>query len=294
MDEIDLIILRKLLYNCRLTYRELGDITDMSVSAIHKRIKKLEDDGIITAYIARPSSIALKYLNVVIFGKSNAKSMDVISKEIGQHECIDGVGILGGKRLYIGVLLRDISELQEISSYVSKTGQINEPTVGILNYPYLIQPEPLTNTDYKILKTLNRDARKPIVDIADDLGLSARTVRRRLDRMIENNLASFTLEWLPLYENTFITVFHLYLNEGTDINSKIQHLSEIYSQNMIYCVNFSNIPNLILLSIWNATAQDSQRILEELQTEGFKDVIPHIFYSMKWYDCWIDQLLRTK
>ena len=66
MDEIDLIILRKLLYNCRLTYRELAEITDMSVSAIHKRIKKLEDNGTIHAYIARPSVIALKYLNVII------------------------------------------------------------------------------------------------------------------------------------------------------------------------------------------------------------------------------------
>jgi len=294
MDEIDLVILRKLLYNCRLTYRELAELTDMSVSAIHKRIKKLEDDGTIHTYIARPSLMALKYINVVIFGMSNAKSMDMISEELGQHDCIDGVGILGGKRLYIGVILRDILELQELSSYVSKVGQITEPTVGILNYPYSIQPESLSNTDYKILKTLNRDARKPIVDIADDIGLSARTVRRRIDRMIENNLVSFTLEWLPLYESTFITVFHLYLNEGVDINSRINHLSEIYSQNMIYIVSFSNIPNLILLSIWNKTAQDSQRILGELQTEGFKDVIPHIFYSMKWYDCWLDQLLRSK
>ena len=237
-----------------MTYRELAEITDMSVSAIHKRIKNLEDDGIITAYIARPSAIALKYLNVIIFGKSNAKSIDAISKELGQHECVDGVGILGGKLLYVGVLLRDVSELQELSGYVSRTGQISEPTVGILNYPYVIQPEPLTSTDYKILKTLNRDARKPIVDVADDLGLSARTVRRRIDRMIENNLAEFTLEWLPLYENTFITVFHLYLNEGTDLNFTIQHLSEKYSQNTIYIVSFSNIPNLILLSVWNKTA----------------------------------------
>ena len=52
MDEIDLIIVRELLQNSRLTYRELADMTDMSVSAIHKRIRNLEDDGIINAYIA--------------------------------------------------------------------------------------------------------------------------------------------------------------------------------------------------------------------------------------------------
>ena len=40
MDEIDLIIIRKLLLeNSRLTYRELAEITNMSVSAIHNRIR---------------------------------------------------------------------------------------------------------------------------------------------------------------------------------------------------------------------------------------------------------------
>jgi DNA-binding Lrp family transcriptional regulator len=37
MDEIDLIILKKLIENSRVTYRELGDLVDMSVSAVHKR-----------------------------------------------------------------------------------------------------------------------------------------------------------------------------------------------------------------------------------------------------------------
>lgn len=64
MDEIDLIIQQKLLGNSRLTYMELAEITNMSVSAVHKRIKKLEKDDIITAYIARPSLLALNCLAV--------------------------------------------------------------------------------------------------------------------------------------------------------------------------------------------------------------------------------------
>jgi len=56
----------------------------------------------------------------------------------------------------------------------------------------------------------------------------------------------------------------------------------------------SNIPNFITLHTWAKTPQDSQKIHKELQTEGFKDIIPHIFLSVKYYDCWLDQLLRTK
>ena len=293
MDEIDLTILRKLLENSRITYRELAEITNMSVSAVYKRIKNLVDDGITNAFIARPSLLALKYLSVLIFGRSNAKSMTAISKELGQHESIKFVGITGDKFLYISAFLRNISELQDYSAYVSKTAQISEPTIAILNLPYITTPEPLTTIDYKILKALNKDARKPITDIADEVGLSAKTVRKRLNRMIENKLASFTIEWMP-QKNSFIVVFHVTLNEGTDVNSTIQHINEKYSQNIAYCFSFSNIPNFIAVHTWAKNAQDSQRIQEELQTEGFKDVIPHIYLSAEWYDCWVDQLLRTK
>ena len=294
MDEIDLIFWQKLSVNSRLTYRELAEMIDMSVSTVHKRIKRLEEDGVITAYIARPSILALNCLAVVIYGTSNSRSMEAVSKELGQHENILSIAIASGKFLYISAIVRNRSELQDYSSYVSRTAQISDPTIGIVNLPYTSFPEPLTGIDYKILKSLNRDARKPIIDIADDTGLSAKTVRKRLDRMIENNLASFSIEWTPLYKDSFVTVFHIDLNEGTDMNSIIKHFYDKYSQNIVFCAGFSNIPNLILLETWSRTARDSQLILEELQTEGFKDVIPHIFLSIGWYECWIDQLLRTK
>ena len=294
MDEIDLLILKKLFETSRLTYRELAEITNMSVSAVHKRINKLVDDEIIEAFIARPSAIALKYLIVSIFGRSNAKSMDIVSKELGQHENIFHIAIGSGKFLYITGLLRDISGMRDYSGYVSNTAQISEPTIGIVNLPYITTPEPLTTLDYKILKTLNRDARKPITDIADDVGLSAKTVRKRLNRMVENNLVDFSFEWSEKAENNLTTGFHIYLKEGTNIDSTIQYLYEKYSENIIACLSYSNIPNFITMYTWTKNPQESQKIQEKLQTEGFKDIIPYIALSGNNYDCWVDQLLRTK
>ena len=83
MDEIDLLIQQKLLQNSRLTYRELAEITDISVSAVHKRLKKMEEDEIIIAYNARPSLFALNYLPILIFGTSSAKSIDTFPFVIG-------------------------------------------------------------------------------------------------------------------------------------------------------------------------------------------------------------------
>ena len=293
MDEIDFIILKKLLENSRVTYRELGEIINMSVSTVHKRVNKLVEEGIIDGFIARPSVISLKYLWVLIFGTSSAKSMGDVSKELGQHESIKAIAIAGNKYFYISAYLRNISELQEFSSYVSKTAQMAEPTVGIINMPYITEPEPLTQIDYKILRSLNKDSRKSITDITDDTGLSPKTVRKRLDRMIENNLAEFIIELRLLYKDCFVNIFHLFLNEGTNMNSALNHINEKYSQNFSHCLSYSNIPNFITLHTWAKTPQDSQKIHKELQTEGFKDIIPHIFLTAMYYDCWLDQLLRT-
>ena len=295
MDEIDLVIQQNLMNNSRLTFRELAEITNISVSAVHKRIKKMEEDEIITVYNARPSILALNYLAVLIFGSSNAKSIDSVCKELGQHESIISIAIASGKFLYISAYLRNLSELQDFSSYVSRTAQINDPTIGLFNELNASFQESLTTIDYKILKSLNRDARKPLVDIADDVGLSAKTVRKRLDRMVENNLAMFSIEWAPLYKDSFVTIFNLELelNSKTDVNSIIKHLYVKYSQNIIVCASFFNIPNFILLDIWTKTPRDSQLIQEQL-IEGFNDVVPHIILSINWYTCWVDQFLQTK
>ncbi len=294
MDEVELIIIRKLLENSRLTFRELAEITSLSVSTIHKRIQSLIDDGTINAFIVRPTMVSLKGLWLLASGTSNAKAMDLVSQELGNHETVNLVTIASGKFLYIGAYLRDISELQEFTSFLTKASQISDPTIGIINIPYITTPETLSSIDYKILKTLNRDARKSLTDIGEDVGISAKTVRRRLDRMIENNLAFFTIEWTPKSENNFITVFHLFLHEGTDIKSTILHITEKFSPNIAYVLSYSNIPNFITIHTWTKSSKDSQGIQEAIQDEGFKDVIPHIVLYGNYYDCWVDQLLRTK
>ncbi|MFW9773873.1 MAG: winged helix-turn-helix transcriptional regulator [Candidatus Thorarchaeota archaeon] len=294
MDENDILIIRNLLENSRITYRELSEMINISISAIQKRIKKLEEDGVIITYSARPSVIALKCLWILAFGTSTAKSLDLVSKELGRHESVRFVGITGAKFMYVSALLRDISELQEFGSFVSETAHISDIIIGIINVPYLTTPEPLTKIDYRILKPLNRDARKPIADIADDLGLSAKTVRRRLNYMVENNLVTFSIEWMPVYENSFINLFHIYLNEGTDLISTIQKISDKCYPNIAYCFTFSNIPRFFTLTIWTKNAQESHKFQKDLESEGFKNIVPHIFITASWYECWVDQLVRTK
>jgi DNA-binding Lrp family transcriptional regulator len=177
---------------------------------------------------------------------------------------------------------------------VARTAQISDPVIGIIDIPYITTPEPLTSIDYKILKSLNKDARKTVTDVADDVGVTTKTVKKRIDRMVENNLVDFSFLWSDKAENNLTTGFNLYLKEGTGINSIIEHLYKEYNENIIACLSYSNIPNFLTMHTWTRNTQESQEILEKLEKEGFQEVVPILVLFTKFYDCWVDQLLRTK
>ncbi len=294
MDEVDLALVKMLMANSRLTYRDLANETKLTITAIHKRVQHLVDTGIIETFIARPNITALKGIAIGAWGTTKAKSIDEISIKLGEHESTFFVGSLSGKFIHLGAFLRDISELQNFSTFVAKTGQIEEPTIGIVSMPYPSMPEFFKNIDYKILKALNCDARKSIGDVADEVGISAKTVKKSIERMISNQLASFTIAWAPKTENNFVTNFYLSLQENSSIQVVLQHLVEKFGQNMVYCLAYSNIPNFLVMTTWAKSPGDMQKIEEELQKEGFKDVVPRIVLNGKYFDCWLDDLLLKK
>lgn len=52
MDQIDRLILRELQRNCRLTNVELAQRVNLSESATLRRVRTLENDGVISQYVA--------------------------------------------------------------------------------------------------------------------------------------------------------------------------------------------------------------------------------------------------
>ena len=128
----------------------------------------------------------------------------------------------------------------------------------------------MTSVDYKIIKSLRQNARKAVVDIADETGLSAKTVKKQIDSMLENQLIRLTWEWNPIYENCIVTVFTLHLADGMDLRKQFQHLYKKYSKNIVVAFSYSNIPNILTMEVVTSTQFQSQKIQQDLQAEGYK------------------------
>ena len=69
LDKLDRLILRSLQADGRATYDQIGEAVNLSPSAVLRRVKRLEDSGVIDRYVAlvKPAKVGLgltAYLNV--------------------------------------------------------------------------------------------------------------------------------------------------------------------------------------------------------------------------------------
>ena len=250
-------------------------------------------------FTAKVGPLAVNFVNIFISGISCLDSFEGLPDKLKTHGSIYWLAIGGGKYLYIGAYLRHIEELESLVSYVKKEAGIPEPTVGIMSFPeslFPVEPKPselaLYDLDYKIIASLKDNSRKAVSDIADELSVSAKTVRRRLSRMIKNGLIELSLEWYPDASNDIITLFDIHLKPDADMG-KIHSLPRKYSPNMLFSWSFMNIPNVVTCAVWTNTMKKLQEIREKLEKEeGVLSIVPNILYVGYIFSTWRDQMVE--
>jgi DNA-binding Lrp family transcriptional regulator len=301
LDKKDVILSQLLLANSRLPYRDLADKLGLSVNAAHKRIQALIESGIIRAFTAKISLSALKAFGVLIYGRSETQSIDEACQKLGQHDLTYWVGVGGGNYLYIGACLQSISELEPYVDYVKKEARMLDPTVG-LNPPEASPSSPATprNTilhplDYQIIYALHNNSRRSISEVSEELGVSARTARRRLSRMVHDGLIQLSIDWYPDASNDIGALFHLRLKPSADRNKVGSMLASKYAPNVVFFWLFSNLPNQMICVVWTSTMKELRDLRKSLERKGFfESIIPDILYAGYIFDTWRDKLLQEK
>jgi DNA-binding Lrp family transcriptional regulator len=300
MDKIDIVLCQLLLGNSRLSYRELADTLNLSVTAVHKRIQDLTASGVIRKFTAKLSLFQLGALHVLVFGGSKLDSVQSLPGKLESNGLIYWLSVGGGNYLYIGAYLQSIGELEALVGFVGETAEMPEPTVGISTYPLPLGFIPdIKNTtlyplDYQIVRSLKDNSRKATSEVADELGVSAKTVRRRLARMMKDRLIELSMEWYPDASNDIVSLIHLHFKPQADKNT-MGRLLQKYAPNMVFYWGFSNLPNTFIAMVWTSTMKDLQRIRENLENEAdLQSVAPNILYTGYIFETWRDQLLEEK
>jgi len=305
MDEIDFTLSLLLIANSRVSYRELAETFKMSVNSIYKRVKSLVNLGVIQNFKTR---LGINYFpnttNVVMFGTPNfteVKNKKTLINTIGENECIYNVTQASGNTFYIHAYIRNLNELDSLLSFVRKTGKIKELTVGLDRASSISNIKDandviLTKLDYLIVDSLKNNSRKTISDVADEVGASTKTVRRRLDRLIEKNLIHFTIDWYPDKTGEILSIIILKLNPDTNIddNEFMNKLRERYGSKVLFSWAFSNLPNLKLLCVWTHSMKELQNVESSFLSENHSFIDVTVLLEGKMFPTWLDLYLEEK
>ena len=300
MDKTNIVLCQLLLGNSRLSYSELADKLNLSVTAIHKRIQDLIESRVIRKFTAKISLFQLDALHIVVFGRSKLNSVQNLPEKLESNGLIYWLSVGGGNYLYIGAYLQNIGELDTLISFLKETAKMSEPTVGISTFPMPlgILPELKDRTlyplDYQIIGSLKNNSRKATSEVANELRVSAKTVRRRLARMMKDRLVELSMEWYPDASNDIISLIHVHLKPQADKNTMTK-LFQKYTPNIVFYWGFSNLPNVFIMMFWTSSMKDLQRIRESLEKEAdLQSVAPNVLYTGYIFETWRDQLLEEK
>lgn len=301
MDKTDIILVMHLLNNSRTSNRELAEKLNLSVNAVHKRIQTLKEQGVIRKFTAKASLFALKsVVTIQIYGVSTASSFDDLPEKIRKNDSVYWLALAGGSYLYIGAVLRNLSELEPLVDFIKKEARMPNPIVGIVGLPFPLPNLParprdtiLSTLDRRIIRALRNDSRKAISDVAEELGVSAKTIRRRLSNMVDHCLIELSLEWFPDASNDIITIFHLRLKPTIDKKSIPQAINK-YVPNLLFYWSFSNLSNELMAVVWTNSMKELKEIQERFAKENmFESIIPNILYVGYIFETWRDDIVRA-
>ncbi|MFW9938492.1 MAG: AsnC family transcriptional regulator [Candidatus Thorarchaeota archaeon] len=303
MDEIDMKIITLLLVNSRLSYREIASYLGLSVNAVYKRVQILIELDVIHKFTARINPYAVNAIYTLIFGESKAENINLVASNLGEHENTYNIILSSRNYLYIGALLKNIHELDEYSSFVSQTAEIQNPSVGLLHGVYYSSPKrykvPISRTiatnldklDIEIIRSLNRDSRKPISEVADDINSTSNTVRRRLNRMIKEGLIELSIQFNPVSSSDIFALLQISLSHSSNKEEVAQYIADNYQPNIFFCWAFSNLPNLLLCYTWCNNMNELNTIIQRLKKDKVESVIADVLLKGLFYDTWKEKML---
>ncbi len=302
MDKTDILLIQLLMQNSRRPYRELAEILHLSINAVHKRIQELIKIGILRNFTTKInlSVFETSIVPVWIWGKSEGKSLDEIIAKLGKDSSTYWVSVASGNVFYLGAYLQDISKLDPYLDFVKKQGQILDPTVAIFCLPVhtpslTSRKQILSSLDYQIIYALHKNSRRSLTEVSKELGITAKTIQRRLSKMVKERSIELSVEFYPDTSNDILAIFHLSLKTSVDKSGVASLLLKKYSPNIFYFIAISNLPTLCLCFVLTNTLKQMDDIRQSFENEGiFESITLNLLQTGNIFETWRDDFLRKK
>ena len=143
MEEIDRKIVSLLARSGRMSFTELARQAGLSVSAVHQRVRRLEQDGVIKGYAAvfDPVDIGLPLTAFVSIKPFDAAAPDDVPQRLQGLTAIEACHSVAGEENYIlKVRVASPGALEELLQQIRSMAGVSTRTTVVLSTPFENRP----------------------------------------------------------------------------------------------------------------------------------------------------------
>ncbi|MGH3358409.1 MAG: Lrp/AsnC family transcriptional regulator [Nocardioidaceae bacterium] len=143
MEEIDRQIVESLTANGRLSFTDLGKATGLSTSAVHQRVKRLEQRGVITGYTA---TIDLEQVGLPLSAFISIRPIDPSQPDDsperlrGINEIESCYSVAGDESYILKVRVTSPNGLEDLLARIRSAANVATRTTIVLSTPYENRP----------------------------------------------------------------------------------------------------------------------------------------------------------
>jgi Lrp/AsnC family leucine-responsive transcriptional regulator len=149
VEEIDRAIVAALTADGRLSYTDLAERVGLSVSAVHQRVRRLEQRGVIKGYGARVSyeALELPLSAFIAIRPLDPSQPDDAPDRLAHLPEIDSCYSVAGEDFYL-LLVRVSSpaELERLLQQIRTAANVTTRTTVVLSTPYEGRPPRITSS----------------------------------------------------------------------------------------------------------------------------------------------------
>ncbi len=143
MEDIDRSIVRLLAADGRTSYTDLGRATGLSTSAVHQRVRRLEERGVLRGYAAvvDAEAVGLPLTAFISIRPIDPSAPDDAPEQLRDIEEIEACHSVAGDESYIlKVRVAAPADLEALLTRVRAQAGVSTRTTIVLSTPYEARP----------------------------------------------------------------------------------------------------------------------------------------------------------
>jgi Lrp/AsnC family leucine-responsive transcriptional regulator len=145
VEEIDRQILNLLARDGRMSFTDLGKVTGLSTSAVHQRVRRLEQRGVIRGYTAviDPEAVGLSLTAFISVTPLDQAAPDDVPDQLAELPEIEACHSVAGEENYIlKVRVATPGALEQLLARIRAAASVSTRTTIVLSTPYESRPLP--------------------------------------------------------------------------------------------------------------------------------------------------------